>query len=159
MTDTESALFKVRLPMGTKTVDFDDATRWIAEAKNPPSESLGEQGLELIGAGWRLEESKLEAAVKRGEVEVLDSSYHAMLPPFSTPKLEKAVLTVKAFRQYVEGIKGAVELAGTQPATDQTLDPKRRLDLLRSLGGAAEYARCGWKLKGITALVMSQLNN
>lgn len=114
MTDTESALFTVRLARGTKTVSFDDVTRWIAEAKNPPPESLDEYGLELLGADWVREESELETAVRRGEVEVLDSSYHALRPPFSSHKLEKSVLTVKAFRLYVEAIKGAVEFADTQ---------------------------------------------
>lgn len=123
MTNTESALFTVRLAPGTKTVPFDDASRWIAEAKNPPPELLDEHGRELLGADWLREESMLEAAVRRSEVEVLDSSYHAMLPPFSSHKREKSILTVKAFRRYVESINGAVELADAPASNTGTPNP------------------------------------
>lgn len=117
MTDANEALFVVRLPVGTKTVDFDDATRWIAQAKNPPLESLDEHGLDLFGAVWVREESELKASIERGDVEVLDSSYHAFRPPFTLRRLRKAVLTVKALRQYVQSINGAVEIAGIKTAS------------------------------------------
>lgn len=116
MIDKNEALFVVRLPVGTKTVDFDDAIRWIAQARYPPLESLDEHGLDLFGADWARDEAELKASIERGDVEVLDSSYHAFRPPFTLRRLEKAVLTVKAFRQYVQSINGAVEVADTQTA-------------------------------------------
>lgn len=111
MTDKNDVLFLVRLPFGQKTIPYKEVSELIATAKSPgyDSEKASEHDGVMLALGVIQEEKQLEAAVLSGEVEVLGKSLHRMGPPF-IGRLEDTVLTVRAFRKYVESIHGFLEV-------------------------------------------------
>lgn len=109
-------LFSVRLPAGTKTVPYSDLPLLITEGKYGPREALDENVLAFFGADWVRAESELEKAVRRGEVELLDSSFYPLCPSFTRGRLERAVITVEALRCYLERINGALVVGEDEPS-------------------------------------------
>ena len=107
MTDKNDALFLVRLPFGQKTIPYEKVPELIAMAKSPGYD--GEHEAVMLALDVCHEEGLLRAAVQAGEVEVLDKSLHRMTQPFSG-RLKDTVLTVQALREYVESIKGFLEV-------------------------------------------------
>ncbi|MBK5204067.1 MAG: hypothetical protein JJD98_01255 [Polaromonas sp.] len=115
MTDTNEALFVVRLPAGEKTVPFEDIPALIAMAKSPgyDREKASEHEAVIFGLAEMNEEGPLEAAVRAGQVEALNNfTLHRIRPPF-TGRLKDAVLTVRALREYVESINGCLQVVET----------------------------------------------
>jgi len=55
-------------------------------------------------------------------------------------------------------IADSPSVAENQDTNQDLAGPKRRLARLRSLGGSATYQNCGWKFKGIQALVECEKN-
>lgn len=107
MTDKNDALFLVRLPFGQKTIPYEEVPELIAMAKSPGYD--GEHEAVMLALDVCHEEGLLRAAVQAGEVEVLDKSLHRMTQPFNG-RLKDTVLTVQALREYVESIKGFLEV-------------------------------------------------
>ena len=107
MTDKNDALFLVRLPFGQKTIPYEKVPELIAMAKSPGYD--GEHKAVMLALDVCHEEGLLRAAVQAGEVEVLDKSLHRMTQPFNG-RLKDTVLTVQALREYVESIKGFLEV-------------------------------------------------
>lgn len=107
MTDKNDALFLVRLPFGQKTIPYQEVPELIAMAKSPGYD--GEHEAVMLALDICHEEGPLRAAVQAGEVEVLDKSLHRMTQPFNG-RLKDTVLTVQALREYVESIKGLLEV-------------------------------------------------
>lgn len=107
MTDKNDALFLVRLPLGQKTIPYEEVPELIAMAKSSGYD--GEHEAVKLGLDICHEEGLLKAAVQAGEVEVLDKSLHRMTHPFNG-RLKDTVLTVQALREYVESIKGFLEV-------------------------------------------------
>lgn len=107
MTDKNDALFLVRLPFGQKTIPYEEVPELIAMAKSPGYD--GEHEAVMLALDVCHEEGPLRAAVQAGEVEVLDKSLHRMTQPFNG-RLKDTVLTVQALREYVESIKGFLEV-------------------------------------------------
>lgn len=111
MTDKNDALFLVRLPFGQKTISYEEVPELIAMAKSPDydAEKASEHEAVMLALDVCQEEGPLRAAVQAGEVEVLDKSFHRMTQPFNG-RLKDTVLTVQALREYVESIKGFLEV-------------------------------------------------
>lgn len=121
MTGKNDALFLVRLPFGQKTIPYEDVPELIAMAKSPgyDCEKASEHEAVMFALGVRQEEDPLRAAVHAGEVEVLGKSLHRMAPPFNG-MLKDTVLTVQALREYVESIKGFLEVEDALETQDKT---------------------------------------
>lgn len=125
MTDTNDALFVVRLPAGEKTVPVEDIPTLIAMAKSPgyDHEKASEHEAVIFQLNVINEEGPLNAAVRSGEVEALNNfTLHRIGQPF-IGRLKDAVLTVRALRGYVESINGGLEVVEAtkpipEPATD-----------------------------------------
>lgn len=133
MTDKNDALFLVRLPFGQKTIPYEKVPELIAMAKSPGYD--GEHKAVMLALDVCHEEGLLRAAVQAGEVEVLDKSLHRMTQPFNG-RLKDTVLTVQALREYVESIKGFLEVedapaakvkADTSPSGDDWPDKARAI--------------------------------
>lgn len=114
MTDYRDSLFLIRLPFGEKTIPYTEVPERIAKAKSPWYDKDTASGVEAacFAADFIIEENKFEEAVRNGDVEVLDKSFHRVHPPFLV-RLEYTVLTIRAFREYVESIHGAVLVDAT----------------------------------------------
>ena len=111
MTNKNDALFLVSLPFGKKTVACGEVPALIAKAKSSgyDCENASEHEDLIFVLGIQQEEDKFKKAVRGGEVEVLDKSFHRIGPPF-IGRLENALLTVQAFREYLESIHGFLEV-------------------------------------------------
>ena len=128
MTDKNDALFLVSLPFGQKTIPYGEVSARIATAKSPgyDCENATDHEGVMFALGVMQEEGQLKAAVRAGEVEVLNKSFHRISPHASGVQLENALLTVQAFREYLESIHGLVEVEDaperqqTAQATDTT---------------------------------------
>ena len=110
-------LFSLRLPVGQKTVPYSNLPMLIAEAKHGPREALEGAALELFGADWARDESELESAVKRGEIELVDSSFYPLHPPFTFGQLQRAAVMVDTLPRYLERINGMLVLGDEPPLT------------------------------------------
>lgn len=134
MTDKNDALFLVRPPFGQKTIPYEEVPELIAMAKSPGYD--GEHEAVMLALDVCHEEGLLRAAVQAGEVEVLDKSLHRMTQPFNG-RLKDTVLTVQALREYVESIKGFLEVEDSPAANvEAVLAPMQRqqfqeLEILR----------------------------
>lgn len=125
MTEKDEALFIVRLPLGQKIIPYDDVPELIAAARSPGYEPDKADEIEALNFAVDVirEEGPLEAAVRLGEVEVLDAALHRITTPFAG-KLKNAVLTVRALRGYVESIHGFLEIADAPESRSTTPSPE-----------------------------------
>ena len=121
MTNKNDSLFLVRLPFGQKTIPYKEVSALIATAKSPgyDCENASDHEGVMFALGVMQEEGQLKAAVRAGEVEVLNKSFHRISPHASGVQLENALLTVQAFREYLESIHGFVEVE-VSPEPQQT---------------------------------------
>ena len=121
MTDKNDALFLVSLPFGQKTIPYGEVSARIATAKSPgyDCENATDHEGVMFALGVMQEEGQLKAAVRAGEVEVLNKSFYRISPHASGVQLENALLTVQAFREYLASIHGFVEVE-VSPEPQQT---------------------------------------
>ena len=111
----------------------------IAMAKSPGYD--GEHEAVMLALDICHEEGPLRAAVQAGEVEVLDKSLHRMTQPFNG-RLKDTVLTVQALREYVESIKGFLEVEDAPQAASADDDveeqapdaPAGKVEAVRGIG-------------------------
>lgn len=118
-----AALFTVRMRVG-QLLSFHEAGLLIAQAKYP-QKTLPDGNDEVIAALEHLDEEKyLLDAVLRGDVELLGSNLHPLLPPYSSHQLARAKITYDAFSRYVESIQGTV-VEENQASTPPTVAGKK----------------------------------
>ena len=132
-----TALFTVRLPEGLNTVPFTDVPLMIAEAKYGRRDLLDDDALELFGADWRRAEVELESAVKRGEVEVLDSSFYPLRP---SARLERALIVVDVLGRYLARINGALEITDPEPRDTPSPAPVVEVEAWKTLARNKAFA-------------------